>query len=165
MGGMSQEIGPLPPGVLRYLPVRIERDGTWTHEGAEIVHPEVLAALRAGLRLDGEGRYFIEVEGKRAGIEVVDVPFVVRGVRSVPAPPPRAVRFRILLNDGTEEDLNLATIRVAPGDVIYCAVRDGRFEARLSPGSCVALGLHCDYDEGAAALTLPDGTRRVVPRR
>ena len=161
---MGEQIGP-PPGVLWYLPVRIERDGTWTHEGAEIDHPEVLAALRAGLSRDAEGRYFIEVDGRRAGIEVVDVPFVVRGIRPAPAPPPWAVKFRIFLNDGSEEDLDMATIRVAPGEIFYCTVKDGRFEARLSPESCVALGLHCEYDEATDALTLPDGTRRVVPRR
>jgi hypothetical protein len=161
---MNERAGGPPPGVLWSLPVRIERDGTWTHAGAEIDHPEVLAALRAGLRRDAEGRYSVEVEGRRAGIEVVDVPFVVRGVRPAPAGPPGRARFRVLLNDGTEEDLDLSTIRVAPGEVIYCAVKGGRFEARLSPECCVALGLHCEYDEGADALTLPDGTRRVVPR-
>ncbi|HEX2437267.1 MAG TPA: hypothetical protein VHT71_03085 [Methylomirabilota bacterium] len=138
---------PLPEGWT--LPaLRVGVDGDWHDGDVEITHPGVLANLRGNLKRDAEG-YFIQTR-VRIPVTVDDAPFVVTRIER------RGETLRAWLNDGEEEDIDPASLRVGAGDVPYCAVKQGAFEARLSRAAAYQLLTLAEYDErsGRGALRL-----------
>ena len=127
--------------------LRIGRDGEWFDDDVEITHAGILANLRDNLRRDAEG-YFIQTR-VRIPVEVADAPFVVERIER------RGDTLRAWLNDGSEQDVDPATLRIGGGDVPYCGVARG-FEARLSRAAAYQLLGLAEYDErsGRGALRL-----------
>lgn len=140
-----------PPDSSWKLPeFRIDADGDWFESGQPITHPGVLANLRSTLRRDADG-YFIQTRA-RIPVAVEDAPFVVVRIER------RGDALHAFLNDGTDEPVDPETLRVGAGDVPYCAVKRGAFEARLArPAAYQLLGL-ADYDAttGRGALRVGD---------
>lgn len=137
--------------------LRITREGAWLHDDEEITHPGILASLLSNLCADEQGHY-IEIGPVRVPVEVADAPFVVLRVES------EGDRLVLTLNDLSREALALATLRFGDGDVPYCRVKDGRFEARLSRAAAYQLLDRVEYDEGGGAATLVlGGTRHPLP--
>jgi hypothetical protein len=130
--------------------LRVDVDGEWHDGDVQITHPGVLANLRTSLRRDGEG-YFIQTR-VRIPVTVDDAPFVVTRVER------REETLHVWLNDGTEQDIDAATVRLGPTDVPYCTVKDGAFEARFSRAAAFQLLALAQYDEpsGRGALRLGD---------
>ena len=146
------------PAPDRQLPrLRVDRDGEWFDGDVAVTHPGVLANLRSGLRRDAEG-YFIEARG-RIPVEVEDTPVVVTRIER------RGDTVRAFLNDGTEEDVDPATLRISAADVPYCVVKGGAFDARLSLAAAFQLLALADYDEANGRGTLRFGTRAYALRR
>ncbi|HMH49845.1 MAG TPA: hypothetical protein VK548_06395 [Candidatus Acidoferrum sp.] len=137
--------------------LRVDVDGNWYDDDVEITHQGVLANLRGNLRRDAEG-YFIQTR-VRIPVTVDDVPWVVTRIER------RGDRLHAILNDGTETVIDPATLRIGPGDVPYCAVKDGAFEARLSRAATFQLLGHSEYDERTEQGTLRLGARRYELRR
>jgi hypothetical protein len=137
-----------PPSQGRLPRLRIDVDGDWFDEDVQITHAGILANLRSQLNRDAEG-YFIQTR-VRIPVEVEDAPFVVTRVER------RGETLHAFLSDGTETDVDAATLRVGPDDVPYCAVKGGAFEARLSRAAAFQLLALADYDEstGRGALRL-----------
>jgi hypothetical protein len=108
----------------------------------------VLANLMGTLRRDGNG-YFIQTR-VRIPVEVADAPFVVMRIER------RGEALHAWLNDGSTQDVDPATLRLGRGDIPYCAVKGGAFEARLSRAAAYQLLTLADYDEptGRGALRL-----------
>jgi uncharacterized protein len=141
---------PLPEGWT--LPaLRVDADGDWHDGDVQITHPGVLANLRSNLQRDAEG-YFIQTR-VRIPVTVDDAPFVVTRLER------RGETLRVWLNDGGEEDIDPATLRVGAGDVPYCAVKQSAFEARLSRAATYQLLALADYDEGTGRGALRLGGR------
>lgn len=134
----------------------IDRDGEWLLDGQPVTHPGIVAHLRQSLRRDERG-YFLPAGAVRHPVEVADAPFVVVRVVAYDA------CLRVTLNDGSEEALDPATLRYEPGDVPYCRVRGGRFEARLARPAAWQLGCLVEYDErsGTALLRVGDAVHRL----
>jgi len=134
----------------------INREGEWLHEGEEITHPGILANLRSNLRHDEAG-YFIQTGPARIPVEVADTPYVVTRVEA------RGHALQLTLNDGTQEPLDPTTLRFAPGEIPYCRVKDGRWEARLSRAAAWELGQLVEYDEttGETILRLGGAAHRL----
>lgn len=137
--------------------LRVDVDGDWYDDDVEVTHPGVLANLRSNLRRDGGG-YFIQTR-VRIPVEVEDVPWVVTRVES------REERLRGLLNDGSETEIDPATLRLGPGDVPYCSVKGGSFEARFSRAAAFQLLALAEYDERTGAGRLRLGGREYALRR
>ena len=133
--------------------LRVNRDGEWFDDDVEITHAGVLANLRGNLRRDAQG-YFIQTR-VRIPVTVEDVPWVVTRVER------RGQTLRVVLNDGTEEDVDGATLRLGPGDAPYCTVKGGTFEARLSRAATFQLLALAEYDERTGRGTLRVGGRDV----
>lgn len=121
----------VPPAEWTLPRLRVDVDGDWYDDDVQITHHGVLANLQATLRRDAGG-YFIQTR-VRIPVEVADAPFVVARVER------RGERLRVWLNDGSEQDVERATVRTGPGDVPYCAVKDGAFEARFSRAAAYQL--------------------------
>jgi hypothetical protein len=128
--------------------LRIDLEGDWHDGDVLITHPGVLANLRGNLRRDADG-YFIQTR-VRIPVAVADAPFVVTRIER------RGDGLHAWLNDGAEQAVDPATLRIGAGDVPYCSVKDGAFEARLSRAATYQLLALADYDErtGRGALRL-----------
>lgn len=127
--------------------LRIDADGDWWDGDVQITHAGILGNLRGNLQRDGDG-YFIQTR-VRIPVEVADAPFVVERIER------RGDTLRAWLNDGSEQDVDPATLRIGRGDVPYCGIARG-FEARLSRAAAYQLLALADYDErsGRGALRL-----------
>jgi len=137
--------------------LRVDVNGDWYDDDVQITHPGILANLRSGLRRDGQG-YFIQTS-VRIPVAVADVPFVVARIQR------RDDALNVVLSDDTSEDVDPDTLRIGPGDVPYCAVKGGAFEARLSRAAAFQLLALADYDEGTGRGTLHLGERRYPLER
>jgi len=137
--------------------LRVDVDGNWYDDDVEITHHGVLANLRGNLRRDAEG-YFIQTR-VRIPVTVDDVPWVVTRIER------RGDRLHAVLNDGTETAVDPATLRIGPGDVPYCTVKDGAFEARLSRPATFQLLALGEYDERTERGALRLGGRRYDLKR
>src|SRR5881397_1096185 len=137
--------------------LRVDVNGDWFDDDVEVTHPGILANLRGNLRRDAQG-YFIQTR-VRIPVEVADVPFVViRFERG-------AGGFIASLNDGAQEHVEPATLRIGPGDVPYCAVKGGAFEARFSRAAAFQLLGMADYDERTGRGALRGFARSYELRR
>ena len=137
--------GTLPAGWT--LPdLRIDREGDWYDEGVQVTHPGVLANLRANLRRDGVG-HFIQTR-VRIPVKVDDTPFVVTRVEQ------RGDELHAYLNDGADERLDPASLRLGAGDAPYATVKQNAFEARFNRAAAWQLLQIADYDETSGTGTL-----------
>jgi len=134
--------------------LRVDVDGEWWDGDVQITHPGVVANLRGNLRRDADG-YFIQTR-VRIPVQVADAPFVVTRVER------RDESLHAWLNDGTQEEIDPATLRIGAGDVPYGAVKDGAFEARLSRAAAFQLLALADYDEGSGRGSLRLGGHEHV---
>lgn len=73
-------------------------------------------------------------------MEVEDTPFVVMRVD-------KTHTFTITLNDETQEELDLNTLWVGNQNVLYCKIREGKFEARFSRPAYYQLTNYVEFDE------------------
>jgi hypothetical protein len=146
----------LPPGWT--LPrLRVDVDGEWWDDDVQITHHGVLANLRGNLQKDHEG-YFIQTR-VRIPVAVADAPFVVTRVER------RGEILHAWLNDGGEQTIDPATLRLGAGDVPYCAVKGGAFHARLSRAATFQLLALAQYDEPSGHGSLHLGGHEYALRR
>jgi uncharacterized protein len=145
------------PAEWRLPRLRVDVDGDWLDDDVTITHAGILANLRSLLRRDAQG-YFIQTR-VRIPVEVEDVPFVITRLER------RGETLHAFLNDGTETDVDPASLRVSSGDVPYCAVKSGAFEARLSRAAAFQLLALADYDEATGRGALRLGSRDYPLRR
>jgi hypothetical protein len=125
------------------LAIRVDKDGKWYFQGAEIIRKEILSLFYDSLHLDEEG-YYLEIKGERERLEVEDTVFLVEGAELVKD---SDEAFVIRLNDGSQERLDLNTFRIAEGNVPYCLVKAGKFPARFLRLPYYQLAQHAQHDE------------------
>jgi len=126
--------------------IRVDKDGLWYYQGREIIRKDILSLFYASLHLDDEEGYYLAIKGERERLEVEDTVFLVEGAELVKD---SEEAFVIRLNDGTEEQLDLDTFRIAEGNVPYCLVKEGRFPARFLRLPFYQLAQHAQHDEDA----------------
>jgi hypothetical protein len=133
----------LPPG-WKLPNLSVDRNGDWFDDDVQVTHHGILANLRGNLRRDPEG-YFIQTR-VRIPVRVEDVPWVITRLER------RGETLHAFLNDGTEETVDPATLRVGGADVPYCTVKEGRFEARLSRAATFQLWALVEGESGVLSL-------------
>jgi hypothetical protein len=113
--------------------IYVDKEGNWFHNGAPIVHREVLALFYKSLDIDEQGRYIIKLANQICCLDVEDTPYIiVRTDFIYRSSHGETDRFALRINDDTEEDLALETLWIGPEHVLYCQIRKGRFKARFS---------------------------------
>ena len=75
-----------------------------------------------------------------------DVPFAVKSVELSSDEQGRAAFFNILLTDDSVEILDPASLRMQKDNVLYCAVKGDRFEARFTRKSYYQFAEYIQYD-------------------
>lgn len=147
---------------LRQSGIRVDREGRFIHEGAEVTHGGLKAALFRWLdRLPPpDGRYILRLDARRfAYLEVDDTPLVVRAARIDPSG-----AIELALSDGAEEPLDPATLTVDGEGIVRAWVRQGRLEARLSSSALAALAGELTESDGHPALRVA-GRSYPLPTR
>jgi hypothetical protein len=136
---------------LRQSGIRLDADGRFWHEGAEVTHPGLKAALWRWLDQNPDGRYVLRLDAERfVYLDVDDAPFVVRSLGW------SGERARLHLSDGSEEELDGATLRLE-GGIAYARVKQGRFRARLSTAAWGALQERVVEQDGRVVLDAAGG--------
>jgi hypothetical protein len=80
-------------------------------------------------------------------VELEDAPFVVKTIEFIPFGLDGHEAIWLTLNDETKEKLVPETLRIGPGNVPYCKVREGMFEARFSRNAYQLLIPHIQQEE------------------
>ena len=137
--------------------LRIDPDGDWYDDDVQVTHPGILANLRGNLRRDADG-YFIQTR-VRIPVKVDDTPFVIMRVER------RADELHGWLNDGTDEALDPASLRLGKGDAPYATVKAHAFGARFTRAAAWQLLQIADYDEASGTGTLRLGGAEWPLRR
>jgi hypothetical protein len=140
------------PSTWKLPRLRIDRDGEWFHEGEEICHEGILGSLRQGLQVDAAG-HFLQIGPVRVPVEVEDAPFAVVRFEA------EGNGFALWLNDGSREALEPGSLRLREGDVPYCRVKGGRFDARFSRAAAWQLLQRVKEQPGGGPPTLAVGGR------
>jgi hypothetical protein len=148
---------------LRQSGIRVDREGRFIHEGAEVTHEGLKAALYRWLdRLPPpDARYILRLDAQRfAYLDVDDTPLVARAARVDPQG-----TIWLSLSDGAEEPLDPATLTVDAGGTLRALVRGGRLEARLANSAVAALSdLLAEQSDGQPSLRLSTGVVRIARR-
>ena len=146
---------------LRQSGIRVDREGRFIHEGAEVTHEGLKRALFRWLdRLPGaDGRYILRLDERRFAYLVVDAtPLVARSARA-----DAGGAIWLALSDGAEERLDPATLTTDAAGTLRAWVRGGRLEARLASSAVATLAdLLTETPEGEAALQVGGA---IVPIR
>jgi len=142
----------IPEG-LRVLP-----DGSWHVGDFQVLHPPTLRYLKSHLVGEDEGPFVVD-GAQRMPIEVQGPPFeVTRLVLEEARETATAV-----LDDGSSEIVHDTSLGMNEETGRFeCAVRGGRFRARLSRAAHQVLLDHVVEDEGAFFLRV--GARRIPLR-
>ena len=104
----------------------IDKRGNWFQDGIKIRHRLTYLYNNKLLSRDDEGRYYLDEGTGKLYIEVEDTPFVVKMIDK------RGDDFYIILNDETQEKLDLNTLSINDENVPYAKIKDGEFEARFT---------------------------------
>lgn len=125
---------PPPPGQSRESSIVLDGAGRFWHAGEPVEHRGMREAFAAWVRRHpDDGRYVLCNGYDWSYLHVEDVGFFVRGVR------PEGDGLSLVLSDGTEEALAPATLRAGAGGALYCTIKHGAFEAKLTPTAQTAL--------------------------
>lgn len=102
--------------------IRIERDGSWRHEGDLIRRPELVKLFARVLRRDEAGDYWLITPAERGRIAVEDAPFVAVEMRVEGEGQAQKISFRTNIDEwvtaGPDHPITLGTDQAQkkPGD-------------------------------------------------
>jgi hypothetical protein len=133
--------------LMKTSPIKIDKEGRWFFQGEEITHRKTYLLYCRSLTRDDAGRIVLRVGREECPVEVEDAPFVVMTLEFVSPGPGGEEEVWITLNDETREKLAPETLRIGPGNIPYCKVRNGLFEARFSRNAYQLLVPHIRLDE------------------
>jgi hypothetical protein len=137
----------------------IDKEGTWLYNGQPIVNKAIYLFFNQNLEYSPAGGYQVRVGAEVSPVAVEDTPFVVTDVVLVSMPQQGEGFFKIFLNDETEEELNMESLSAGKDNVLYCAVKSGKFKARFLRPSYYRLTEHMQQ-EGEARFYIPLNGRK-----
>jgi len=153
---MTQQSDDIPPCL-----IFIDKEGRWYHQGAEMIHREVIRLFYQNMVLSPEGRYLINWENALCYVEVEDTAFVVMRVSYDEGSQRQTTRFQLSLSDDTKETLEPDTLRVGKDHVLYCRVKSGIFPARFNRAAYYQLAEYIEEKNGAYFLPL-NGQKYII---
>ena len=112
---------------MRAIGLRLDRGGTFWHEGTPITHPRLRQALLRWLDVRDDGRDIVRLDDKRyAYVEVDDAHLRALSARW------DGDRCIILWDDDQDEELAYATLRQADDHALYAMARGGKLRGRIA---------------------------------
>jgi uncharacterized protein len=149
---------PPPPGRSRESSIRLDAEGRFWHDGAQVEHAGMAAAFASWIaRHPDDGRFILTNGYDWTYFEVEDTPFFVESLRATPEGPV------LRLFDGTEESLDATTLRLDAEGRVRLRVKGGRFDAKLTRDAQLALApFVTETPEGTLSLVI-SGVRHALP--
>lgn len=112
---------------MRAIGLRLDKSGTFWHEGTAVSHPRLRQALLRWLDVRDDGRDIVRLDEKRyAYVEIEDAHLRALSARW------DGDRCIVLWDDDQEEELDYASLRLAPDHAFYARARSGRLRARIA---------------------------------
>jgi hypothetical protein len=132
---------------MRAIGLRLDRAGTFWHEGTAVTHPRLRQALLRWLDVRAEdGRDIVRLDEKRyAYVDVEDAHLRALSARW------DGDRCRVLWDDDQEEELGYATLRQADDHALYASVR-GALRGRIAGPAYHAVAERIEPDGDAFVL-------------
>ena len=111
---------------MRAIGLKLDRAGTFWHEGTAVTHARLRQALLRWLDVRDDGRDIVRLDDKRyAYVEVEDAHLRARSARW------DGDRCLVLWDDDVERELDYRSLRQAPDHAFYTRVRD-RLRGRIA---------------------------------
>lgn len=157
---MAEAAPPFSPELLeqmRAIGLRLDRAGTFWHQGAAVTHPRLRQALLRWLDVRDDGRDVVRLDEQRyAYVEIADAHLRARSARW------EGDRCRVLWDDDQEEELDYGSLRQAPDHALYARAR-GRLTGRIAGPAYHAIAeriAEADAPAGGPAFELAAAGRR-----
>jgi hypothetical protein len=106
--------------------ISFRKDGNWYSDDERIDNPRIAMLFSQSIRQNPDGSFFLQVAEERASITIEDTPYVVISVEDG-----GDGGLALVLNDGTREALDPATLAIGAENVLYTRVKDGKYRARF----------------------------------
>jgi uncharacterized protein len=136
--------------------VSLDEEGRFLHRGEPITHARTLEVLRRSFRREPDGRYTVSIGREVAHVAITAAPYAVRGL----APTAGGGSPRLLLSDGSEEQLDPTTLVLGRDGILRCTVK-GDHLARFTRAGQQALGSLLEEDPpGSGSYALVVNGRR-----
>lgn len=133
---------PPPEGRSRESTIRLDGEGRFFHDGELVEHAGMAEAFASWIDVHPiDGRFILNNGYDWTYFQVDDVPLFVRALRL------DGDGVQLELSDANVEPLDLSSVELGPGGMVYCSVRGGRFRARLSRSAQLALAPYLSEDE------------------
>ena len=112
---------------MRAIGLRLDRGGTFWHQGAAVTHPRLRQALLKWLDVrDGDGRDIVRLDDRRyAYVEIEDAHLRAVSARW------DGDRCWLAWDDGSDEELDYGSLRQGDDHAIYARARGGRLRGRI----------------------------------
>jgi hypothetical protein len=111
---------------MRAIGLRLDRSGTFWHEGAAVTHPRLRQALLRWLDVMGDGRNIVRLDDKRyAYVDVDDAHLRARSARWT------GDRCFVLWDDDRETELDYGSLHQAADHALYVRVHQ-RLRGRIA---------------------------------
>ena len=139
---------------MRAIGLRLDRAGTFWHEGTAVSHPRLRQALLRWLDVRDDGRNIVRLDDKRyAYVDVEDAHLRARSARW------EGDRCIVLWDDDQEEELTYSSLSQSADHALYATVR-GRLRGRIAGPAYHQIAEHIvETDDGfalaAAGTTWP----------
>jgi hypothetical protein len=111
---------------MRAIGLRLDRSGTFWHQGTAVTHPRLRQALLRWLDVRDDGRDIVRLDERRyAYVDVDDAHLRALGARW------QGNQCIVHWDDETESELDYGSLRQAADHALYAAVR-GRLRGRIA---------------------------------
>src|SRR4051812_2362009 len=111
---------------MRAIGLRLDRSGTFWHEGAAVTHPRLRQALLRWLDVRDDGRDIVRLDDKRyAYVEIEDAHLRARSAHWA------GDRCFVLWDDDREAELDYGSLRQAADHALYVRIGD-RLRGRIA---------------------------------
>ncbi|HEY3669157.1 MAG TPA: hypothetical protein VGL19_24330 [Polyangiaceae bacterium] len=131
-----------PEGRSRESTIVLDAEGRFFHHGEQVRHPGMARAFASWIELHpDDGRFILNNGYDWSYFRVEDVAFFVLGLRE------EAGALKLQLSDGSESELEPASLELGAQGALYTQVKNGKFRARFMPSAQTALAPWLVSDE------------------
>lgn len=140
---------------MRTIGLKLDRAGTFWHQGAPVTHARLRTALLRWLDVRDDGRDIVRLDDKRyAYVDIEDAHLRARSARW------RGARCFITWDDDDERELDYASLHQAADHALYAEAR-GRLRGRIAGPAYHAVAEHIVEDGDGFALEAAGGRWKI----
>ncbi len=144
--------------------IHIDKEGRWTHKGAEMTRQDLIQLFYRNMELDQEaGQYLINWQGTKCYVDVEDTAFVVTRAAFEEKTGNGKPGFVLHLSDGTKENLLPETLCTGDRHVLYCRIKNMTFPARFLRPAYYQLAEYVDEENGNYVIRLDGRSYPIKP--